>query len=43
VTILADNDQDGRRHARTLATNLEQRSVELKLIVLSAQARVSTA
>lgn len=34
VTILADNDHDGRRHAISLATKLSARNVEVRLIVL---------
>jgi hypothetical protein len=34
VTILADNDHDGRRHAASLATGLSTRNVEVRLLVL---------
>ena len=43
VTILAHNDQDGQRHAAALAARLEQRDVEIRLIVLGAEAEASAA
>jgi hypothetical protein len=39
VTILADDDRDGRRHASALATNLSKRNVEIRLIVFDAADR----
>jgi hypothetical protein len=34
VTILADNNHDGRRHATTLAANLSNRKIEVRVLVL---------
>jgi Toprim domain len=42
VTILADDDRDGRRHASSLAAALSSRNVEIRLIVLGA-AEISAA
>jgi hypothetical protein len=43
ITILADDDADGRRHAATFADQLKERDVEIRLIVLGCQAQVSAA
>jgi Toprim domain len=43
ITILADDDADGRRHATTFADQLKERDVESRLIVLGCQAQVSAA
>jgi hypothetical protein len=39
VTILADNDLDGRRHASTFATTISNRRVEIRLLVLGTAKR----
>jgi hypothetical protein len=38
VTILADDDADGRRHAGALADKLRQRGIEIRFIVLGEHA-----
>jgi hypothetical protein len=43
ITILADDDANGRRHAATLVDRLKERNAEIRLIVLGYQALTSTA
>ena len=43
ITILADDDADGHRHATTFADQLKERDVEIRLIVLRYQAQASAA
>ena len=41
VTILADDDKDGRRHATELAARILDRGIEARAIIAGAMLRVA--